>query len=152
ADRIARLERNGTIRGYRADLDLAALGAPLVVYVGAVAVQGSDQRAVVRELRALREVEDVRIVTGPQDMLIRMRVRDTEHLREALVERIWSIKGLVRTETYVSLDGMEPKVFAEEFLEDSLTSARNETESPTDGVGRGPGSSSSSSKTREDAR
>ena len=43
ADRIARLERTGVIRGYRADLDRAALGFGMVVYVGVVAVQGQDQ-------------------------------------------------------------------------------------------------------------
>src|SRR5947209_5171680 len=36
ADRIARLERAGVIRGYRADVDRSLLGYALVVYVGVV--------------------------------------------------------------------------------------------------------------------
>src|SRR5690349_209150 len=86
AERIARLERSGVIRGYRADLDRTALGFGLVVYIGVVAVQGHDQLDVVRSLRELPEVEDVNVVTGPKDLLVRLRVRDHEHLREVLFD------------------------------------------------------------------
>jgi DNA-binding Lrp family transcriptional regulator len=111
ADRIARLERTGVIRGYRADVDRALLGYALVVYVGVVAVQGSDQPAVVRALRELPEVEDVHVVTGPKDLLVRLRVRDHEHLKTVLFDRIWSLPGIDRTETYIGLGQMDPKDF-----------------------------------------
>jgi DNA-binding Lrp family transcriptional regulator len=100
---------------------------PLVVYIGAVAIQGTDQRKVVRALRELVEVEDVKIVTGRQDMLIRLRLRDTDHLRKCLFERIWNIEGLGRTETHICLDGMEPKLFDVDLL-DSLLARANEQE------------------------
>ena len=109
AERIARLERSGVIRGYRVDIDRTALGFGLVVYVGVVAVQGADQAEVVRALGALPEVEDVHVVTGPKDLLVRLRVRDHEHLREVLFERVWSLPGVERTETYISLGHMDPK-------------------------------------------
>lgn len=111
ADRLARLERTGVIRGYRAEVDRGALGFPLIVYVGAVAVQGADQQAVVRRLRTMPEVEDVHIVTGPKDLLIRLRVRDHQHLRECLFDGIWNVTGIERTETYISLGQMAPKAF-----------------------------------------
>lgn len=116
ADRVARLERSGVIRGYRADIDRAALGYDLVVYVGAVAVQGPDQPQVVAALRALPEVEDVHVVTGPKDLLVRLRVRDHEHLREVLFDRLWNLPGIERTETYISLEHMEPKDVDAELL------------------------------------
>ena len=109
AERIARLERSGVIRGYRVDIDRTALGFGLVVYVGVVAVQGADQAEVVRALGTLPEVEDVHVVTGPKDLLVRLRVGDHEHLREVLFERIWSLPGVERTETYISLGHMDPK-------------------------------------------
>lgn len=108
-DRVARLERAGVIRGYRVELDRAALGFGLVVYVGVVAVQGADQRDVVAALRELPEVEDVHVVTGPKDLLVRLRLRDHEHLRDVLFDRIWSLPGVDRTETYISLGQMEAK-------------------------------------------
>ncbi len=116
AERIARLERAGVIRGYRADLDRARLGYALVVYVGVVAVQGAGQQAVVGALRELAEVEDVHVVTGPKDLLVRLRVRDHEHLKTVLFARIWSLPGVDRTETYISLGQMEPKEFDVDLL------------------------------------
>jgi Lrp/AsnC family leucine-responsive transcriptional regulator len=79
------------------------------VYIGVVAVQGADQPQVVRALRDLPEVEDVHVVTGPKDLLVRLRVRDHEHLKDALFDRIWKLPGIDRTETYISLGQMEPK-------------------------------------------
>ena len=109
ADRVAGLERAGVIRGYRAELDRSMLGFPLVVYVGIVFVQGTDQLQVVERLRETPEVEDVHLVTGPKDMLVRLRLRDTAHLREVLFERIWTVPEVDRTETFVSLGDMAPK-------------------------------------------
>jgi DNA-binding Lrp family transcriptional regulator len=123
-DRVARLEGLGVIRGYRAEIDRALLGLPLVVYVGIVSVQGSDQTQVVERLRQTPEVEDVRLVTGPKDLLVRLRLRDTGHLRDVLFDRIWTVPGVDRTETYVSLGGMEPKPFDVLLLEGLLTKAR----------------------------
>ncbi|MFL5796980.1 MAG: Lrp/AsnC family transcriptional regulator [Actinomycetota bacterium] len=116
ADRVSRLERSGVIRGYRADLDRAALGHDLVVYIGVVAVQGGAQPELVASLRSFREVEDVHVVTGPKDLLVRLRVRDHEHLREVLFDRVWGLPGVDRTETYISLAHMEPKDFDGELL------------------------------------
>lgn len=136
AERISRLERDGVIRGYRADIDPAALGVPLVVYVGAVAVQGVDQRRVAQALRELLEVQDVHIITGGQDMLIRLRVRSTDHLRECLFDRIWKIEGLERTQTFISLDNMDPKLFDVELLDSLLASSSAEAPTGTRGRSR----------------
>jgi Lrp/AsnC family leucine-responsive transcriptional regulator len=124
ADRVSRLERTGVIRGYRADLDRAALGHDLVVYIGVVAVQGGAQPELVASLRSFPEVEDVHVVTGPKDLLVRLRVRDHDHLREVLFDRLWSLPGVERTETYISLAHMEPKDFDAELLDLMLDERR----------------------------
>jgi DNA-binding Lrp family transcriptional regulator len=126
-DRVARLERMGAIRGYRAEIDRSLLGSPLVVYVGVVSVQGTDQFQVVERLRETPEVEDVHVVTGPKDLLVRLRLRDTGHLREVLFDKIWSVPGVDRTETFVSLGGMEPKPF-DVLLIDSLLAEESSEE------------------------
>jgi Lrp/AsnC family leucine-responsive transcriptional regulator len=124
ADRVSRLERTGVIRGYRADLDRAELGHDLVVYIGVVAVQGGAQPELVASLRSFPEVEDVHVVTGPKDLLVRLRVRDHDHLREVLFDRLWSLPGVERTETYISLAHMEPKDFDAELLDLMLDERR----------------------------
>jgi len=126
ADRVSRLERTGVIRGYRADLDRAALGHDLVVYIGVVAVQGGAQPELVASLRSFPEVEDVHVVTGPKDLLVRLRVRDHDHLREVLFDRLWSLPGVDRTETYISLAHMEPKDFDAGLLDLMLAERRDQ--------------------------
>lgn len=115
-ERIARLERLGFIRGYRADVDYSSLGASLIVYLGIVAVQGHDQRGLIRRVNELVEVESVDVITGPLDLLLRLRVRDHAHLRDVLFEQIWAIPGVNRTETFISLDSAERKDFGGQLL------------------------------------
>ncbi|QIZ36537.1 Lrp/AsnC family transcriptional regulator [Saccharopolyspora sp. ASAGF58] len=100
-ERIARLEREGVIRGYRAEVDWGALGFPMQVFASIIAA--SNQATVLKALHEIREVEQVSVVTGSMDLLARLRVRDPTHLRKVLLEAIWQIPGVVRVETLVSL-------------------------------------------------
>ena len=117
ADRLARLERLGAIRGYRVELDWAALGYPVVVYLAVTANPGVDLSEIARSIRALPEAQDMSVVTGAFDLLVRLRVRDHTHLRELLLNTIFQIPGVQRTETFLSLADIEPDNFAEALLD-----------------------------------
>jgi DNA-binding Lrp family transcriptional regulator len=117
ADRLARMERSGVIRGYRVDIDWAALGYPVVVYVAVTAGAGMDLSEIIKTLRALPEAEDMSVVTGGLDLLVRLRVRDHAHLRELLLTEIFTINGVQRTETFLSLADVEPANFTAGLLE-----------------------------------
>jgi Lrp/AsnC family leucine-responsive transcriptional regulator len=117
ADRLARLERIGAIRGYRADLDWAALGYPVVVYLAVTAGPGMDLSQIITALRVLPEAQDMSVVTGGLDLLVRLRVRDHAHLRELLLGSIFQIPGIQRTETFLSLADIESGNFAEALLD-----------------------------------
>jgi Lrp/AsnC family leucine-responsive transcriptional regulator len=125
ADRLARLERAGAIRGYRADLDWAALGYPVVVYMAVTAGPGMDLSQIMGAIRALPEAEDMSVVTGGFDLLVRLRVRDHEHLRELLLAEIFQIPGVQRTETFLSLGDAEPDNFAVALLEQMSQRAKS---------------------------
>ena len=117
ADRLARLERLGAIRGYRVEVDWAALGYPVVVYLAVTANPGMDLSEIARSIRALPEAQDMSVVTGAFDLLVRLRVRDHTHLRELLLNTIFQIPGVQRTETFLSLADAEPENFAEGLLD-----------------------------------
>lgn len=116
ADRLARLERTGVIRGYRADVDWAALGCPVVVYLAVTSGPGSDLGEIIQEISALPEAQEMSVVTGGLDLLVRLRVRDHEHLRALLLQVIFKIPGVQRTETFLSLGDVEPANFAAAML------------------------------------
>src|SRR6266513_2451640 len=117
ADRLARLERSGAIRGYRVDIDWAALGYPVVVYLAVTAGPGMELTEIITAIRALPEAEAMSVVTGSLDLLVRLRVRDHAHLRELLLSKIFQINGVQRTETFLSLADVEPENFAAAMLD-----------------------------------
>jgi AsnC-like helix-turn-helix protein len=57
------------------------------------------------------------VVTGGLDLLVRLRVRGHAHLRELLLTRIFTINGVQRTETFLSLADVEPPNFTATLLE-----------------------------------
>ncbi|MHB8506652.1 MAG: Lrp/AsnC family transcriptional regulator [Acidimicrobiales bacterium] len=115
-ERVARLERAGVIRSYTVDIDWAALGYGTRVYLAVTA--STDRAPILHALHAVPEVEGVAVVTGSMDLLARVRVRDHDHLRKLLFERVWTIKGVERTETFLCLAEMPAKDFAGELLAD----------------------------------
>jgi Lrp/AsnC family transcriptional regulator, leucine-responsive regulatory protein len=117
ADRLARLERAGVIRGYRADIDWAALGHPVVVYLAVTAGPGMELSGIIATIRKLPEAEVMTVVTGGLDLLVRLRVRDHGHLRDLLLTSIFQIPGVQRTETFLSLADVEPANFAVGLLD-----------------------------------
>ena len=120
ADRLARLERSGAIRGYRVDIDWAALGFPVVVYLAVTAGPGMDLSEIIREIQELPEAETMSVVTGSLDLLVRLRVRDHTHLRQLLLTKIFQISGVQRTETLLSVADVEPDNFTATLLEDMI--------------------------------
>jgi Lrp/AsnC family leucine-responsive transcriptional regulator len=114
-ERLARLERSGVIRGYTVRIDWSAVGYELA-YLAVTATHGADQAAILERLHALPEVEDIVVITGSMDMLARLRVRDHAHLRRLMLDQVWQIEGLQRTETFLALAEMPEKGFAVELL------------------------------------
>jgi Lrp/AsnC family transcriptional regulator for asnA, asnC and gidA len=123
ADRLARLHRQGVITGYGVRLNWSALGYPTIVYLTVTAMHGHEQGTIMAALAALPEVEEVMLVTGDIDMLVRVRVRDHTHLRDLLINSVWQIEGIQRTETSLSIAEMKPKNTASELLADMIARA-----------------------------
>jgi Lrp/AsnC family transcriptional regulator, leucine-responsive regulatory protein len=86
AERMRRLEESGVIRRFTVDIDPAALGYPLAVYLRIRPSAG--QHAKVTELVAeLPEVVQCDRITGDDCFLARAHVRSVEDL-ELLIDRI----------------------------------------------------------------
>jgi Lrp/AsnC family leucine-responsive transcriptional regulator len=82
-ERLARLEESGVIRGYHADIDPRALGYGLSVILR---IRPAPRMiAKVAELaRATPEVTECHRVTGEDCFVMRLHVRDVEHLEELI--------------------------------------------------------------------
>jgi Lrp/AsnC family leucine-responsive transcriptional regulator len=107
ADRVARMEERGVIRGYHTQIDPAALGFGLEAVVALQTEQGPSMEATLDRLMTIPEVEAAQVVTGPWDLIVRVRVRDHQHLRSVVFDKIWPIPGFRHSETMISYETRE---------------------------------------------
>ena len=83
AERVRRLQDEGVIRGFHADVDPRALGYTLTVIVRVR--PAPRQRAKVAELaRETPEVVECHRITGEDCFFLKAHVRDVEHLEEVI--------------------------------------------------------------------
>jgi Lrp/AsnC family leucine-responsive transcriptional regulator len=81
ADRLARMEEEGVIRGYRAEVDPRALGFALSVVIR-IRPAPRELRKVADVARDTPEIVQCDRVTGEDCYVMRAHVRDVEHLEE----------------------------------------------------------------------
>ncbi|MFJ4170759.1 Lrp/AsnC family transcriptional regulator [Paenarthrobacter sp. NPDC089714] len=115
-ERMARLERSGVVTGYSAQIDWAAVGFTETVYLSITASEGSDVADMMAQLWEIPEVQDVNMVTGDLDLLVRIRVRDNNHMRALLLDKIWQIPGTQGTSTMTTVAEMPAKAFAHDLI------------------------------------
>ena len=83
AERLQRLEANGTITGYRAEVDPKALGLALSAIIRVRPAPGQLQN--VAELaRETPEIVECHRVTGEDCYVMRAHLRDVLHLEEVI--------------------------------------------------------------------
>ena len=83
AERLARLEQDGVIRGYHADIDPRALGYTLGVVIR-IRPAPRELRKVADVARDTPEIVQCDRVTGEDCYVMRANVRDVEHLEEVI--------------------------------------------------------------------
>ncbi|WP_041542129.1 Lrp/AsnC family transcriptional regulator [Catenulispora acidiphila] len=100
-ERMRALRRRGLIVGYHAQVDLAAIGRPLQALI-AVRVRPPN-RAVIDGFRAfveeLPEVLSVFVVSGGDDFLIHVAVKDTDQLQALVLDKLTRRKELADVRT-----------------------------------------------------
>lgn len=107
-DRISRLEDAGVIRGYHADIDPVALGYTMRVLVSIRLEPRTPAAVVVEELLPMEEIIAMYFVLGRWDLVLLVRVRDHEHLRKVIMERLGSQDLVVFSESMVVLERHAP--------------------------------------------
>ena len=83
ADRLARLEEDGVIRGYHAEIDPRLVGYALSVVIR-IRPAPRELRKVADVARETPEVVQCDRVTGEDCYVMRAHVRDVEHLEEVI--------------------------------------------------------------------
>ncbi|MGZ4741484.1 MAG: Lrp/AsnC family transcriptional regulator [Ilumatobacteraceae bacterium] len=98
ADRVRRLESAGAIRGYRANIDPAALGRNVRAVIDVSLPAGADPAEFEGRLSERDEVELALYVTGPADYTVIVDCVGAEGL-DAFIRWLKAEGGVARTES-----------------------------------------------------
>lgn len=101
--RIKKLMDAGIIKGSKLDIDFTKLNFDIIAFLGIYLQQSQLYNSVADELAKIQEVVEAHYTTGGYSIFAKVICADTEHLREVLSEKIQKIKGIERTETFISL-------------------------------------------------
>lgn len=99
--RVQRLERDGVLRGYHADVALPGAATAHRARVGIV-VRTTDVAGYVVRLAALPGLSEIETVTGEYDLIVLVTAATAGRL-DALLDRVQGWRETVRTTTWVVL-------------------------------------------------
>jgi Lrp/AsnC family transcriptional regulator for asnA, asnC and gidA len=101
--RLRKLEQANVISGSKFIVNTKVLGYSTMAFVGIYLEKASSNSEAVKELRKIPEVLECHYTTGNWSILIKIICLDNEHLMQLLNTKIQPIKGVSRTETFISL-------------------------------------------------
>ena len=104
--RVQRLEKEGYIRGYHADVDPEKIGRTMTAFVSiglGGGRKGETPRTdlVAEQLRKDPDVVEVHAVTGEDDLLVKVRTTDIRGLERLLIRVLEPLEGVSRTTTNI---------------------------------------------------
>jgi Lrp/AsnC family transcriptional regulator, leucine-responsive regulatory protein len=112
-DRIKKLEESGVIEGYRAVLNPKKLGKGMGAIVSITVSYYSrtgekvSQRKLAEKLAAIQCVEEVHIVAGGNDIIMKVRVANVDELNRFVIDDLRNIDGVDKTQTAIILDSVK---------------------------------------------
>lgn len=107
--RLRRLEKTGVITGYRAQIDPIRLGQDHVSFVE-VRLHDTREAALAAFNAAVLkvpEIEQVYMIAGNFDYLLKIRTRSMADYRRVLAERISTLPHVANTSTYVAMEAVK---------------------------------------------
>ncbi len=102
--RIKKLQEMGIVKGTRLSVDIKQLGYDITAFVGIYLEKSSLYDQVAEDLRKIPEIVRLNYTTGNYSMFLEVIAKDINQLRYVLHDQLQKIKGIERTETFISLD------------------------------------------------
>jgi len=101
--RLRKLEKSKLLAGSKFIINPKALGYTTMAFVGIFLDKAISNPEAVKQLKRVPEVIECHYTTGNWSVFIKVLCKDNEHLMHLLNNHILTIKGVSRTETFVSL-------------------------------------------------
>ena len=109
--KIKRMENLGVIKGYKAIVEGKKIGINVSAFIcistSSEGVKDGGKKPleekVAEELSGIKEVEEIFIVTGPWDIIVKVKAEDVQSVGNMILRKIRRIKGIKDTLTLVSI-------------------------------------------------
>jgi len=111
-NRIKKLEKIGIIKRYTVELDYKKLDRSLLVYIGVTVTYTSPsgkklhQEDIAKKIKKLPGVEEVDIMAGGVDILVKIRLKDIDELNDFVIRKLREIDGVDKTQTMVVMSSV----------------------------------------------
>jgi Lrp/AsnC family transcriptional regulator for asnA, asnC and gidA len=92
------------VKGTKLNVDLKQLGYDVIAFIGIYLEKSSMYDAVAKELRKLPQIVRLNYTTGNYSMFAEIVCKDINQLRFVLHDELQKIRGIERTETFISLE------------------------------------------------
>ena len=102
--RIKKLEELKVVKGKRLSVDLKSLGYDVIAFIGVYLEKSSLYDTVAKELKKIPQIVRLNYTTGNYSMFAEIVCKDIQELRFVLHDELQKIKGIERTETFISLE------------------------------------------------
>jgi Lrp/AsnC family transcriptional regulator, regulator for asnA, asnC and gidA len=102
--RVQRLTKLGIISGSQFNIEPKKLGYYTCAYIGIFLDNAAMFTDVTDRLLKTPEITQCHYTTGQYSMFVKVYTKDNEHLRKVLADKIQAIPGIMRTETFISLE------------------------------------------------
>lgn len=102
--RIKKLEELKVVKGKKLSVDLKSLGYDVIAFIGVYLEKSSLYDTVAKELKKIPQIVRLNYTTGNYSMFAEIVCKDIQELRYVLHDELQKIKGIERTETFISLE------------------------------------------------
>jgi len=98
------MEKAGVIKGYTAVVDYKLLGYNTISYIGIFLEKAKHYQSVIEQLNEVPHIVEAHFTTGNYSIFAKLITKNNTDLMEVLSNRVQSIDGIARTETFISLE------------------------------------------------
>jgi Lrp/AsnC family leucine-responsive transcriptional regulator len=107
-ERIQRMKQSGVIRKFVAVPDYSLLGRPVTAFILVSFMPGAiSQRELGQLMSQLPRVDEVHLITGEWDIMLKVRVGSMDELGKLILDKLRAMKGVMRTVTCVCFNTLK---------------------------------------------
>lgn len=102
-ERIKRLQKQGVITGWGANICPQKVGLDVLSFVQVLLGERCDEKVFLAEIIKISEILECHHITGEWSYLLKIRCKNIHHFETVLGEKLKPIPGILRTHTLIAL-------------------------------------------------